>query len=176
MKKIGIIFLVVFWLAGCSSDHIAFTQKIRSHYQLGSEELKKLQFYISDEVAFKKSMQSPELYVIQKGKLYTKEQAILDEVIVKKHTPGIAVGEFFSDYELAISFEEGADLPFKATAQNGYYHLKRIGDDNRAMQLNYQGQSYGLANLTAQPYLLISQEALKKLVEHKKVLAGREVE
>jgi len=45
---------------GCAPQRIAFTQGIRTHYGLGSEDLKNLQYYVSSDITLQRDFRREE--------------------------------------------------------------------------------------------------------------------
>jgi hypothetical protein len=97
-------------LVGCAPQRVAFTQGIRTQYDLGSEDLKKLQYYVSSDITLQRDFRREEGEISQSHKLVKKEGGLLEEVVIPAGTPGVAteVGET----SLAVSFEPGSSLIF----------------------------------------------------------------
>jgi len=97
-------------VAGCAPQRVAFTQGIRTHYGLGSEELKNLQYYASSDITLQRDFRREEGEISKSHKLVAKEGGLLEEVLIPAGTPGVAmeVGET----SLAVSFEPGSSLIF----------------------------------------------------------------
>jgi hypothetical protein len=47
-------------VSGCASQRVAFTQHLRTQYDLTGEELKKLQYYISSDITLQRGFRSEE--------------------------------------------------------------------------------------------------------------------
>jgi hypothetical protein len=160
--------------AGCAHQRIAFTQGIRSHYNLESEELKNLQYFLSSDVTLQREFRREEGEISKTHKLVMKEGGLVEQVVIRAGTPGIAteVGDTF----LAVSFEPGSSLQFGSSEKDPdperKYKLfaKRwteyYGEILYAGKLFYAVEDSGLAFLT------VDAESLDAVHRMKKILPG----
>jgi hypothetical protein len=79
-----------FLLAGCTTCRVAFTREIREQYLPESGDLKKLQYYLSDDITLQREFVRGDAEVSKGHKLVTKETGLVEEVIVRARTPGVA--------------------------------------------------------------------------------------
>ncbi len=122
-------------LPGCMSYRVPFTQAIRNQYDLKSEDLKNLQYYLSADITLPREFRREEGEVSQSHKLVAKEAGLVEEVVIRARTPGIAteVGETY----IAISFEPGkrsisARLPRTGIPSGGTSCSRRNGPTRTA--------------------------------------------
>ena len=106
-----------FLLAGCTTCRVAFTREIREQYLPESEDLKKLQYYLSDDITLQREFVRGDAEVSKGHKLVTKETGLVEEVIVRARTPGVATE--VGDTYIAISFEPGKSLYFGSPPRIG---------------------------------------------------------
>lgn len=156
---------------GCAS-HIAFTQELREEYNLTDDELKNLQFYTSDKIVLERELISADREVSSSHILVTKQGKQIDQVIIKKGTPGITISSTPST--LDISFEEGSFLLFSCGLdQKGEYEIyvtnRRMGNG----ELTFEDQVYLAIDRSTYTYLLISKESLLAVEKSRRVLSGR---
>lgn len=95
-------------LTGCAST-VPFTHEIRTEHDLGPDELEGLQFYVSNDVVLRREVEVRGR-TIDDGQLKLHAGKSIEEVVIEKHTPGVAVA--MDDLSITISFEEGSALDF----------------------------------------------------------------
>ena len=96
-------------LAGCASKMVPFTHELRTEYDLGDEDLRSLQFYVSHTVKLRRELESTGRR-ISGGTLRLSSGKLIEEVVIEEKTPGVAVD--ISQDAILVSFEEGSALPF----------------------------------------------------------------
>lgn len=171
-----LFFVLSLVLAGCGTNKIPFTQALRAKYQLTPEELCRLQYYVSEEAVLRKFTDAPAFHEIKSGQLFTRSERRVDDVILKKDTPGILDG-YNEDkkYELNISFEVGTSFAFSSN-RSDKFSLKARDSLGRRYPFFYKDAHYMLMNEGDDIHLLISKQDLDKLVQKKRVLPGRKVQ
>lgn len=167
--------LMIFF--GSCSPKIPFTQSIRDQYQLSSEELKGIQFYISDPLALRRGESNENQKSTDDGKLIIQSGRTIDQVTIKANTPG-AVEKVADIKTLKVAFEEGAEksLVFSSdNNRNGYYSLRALNWKNGKGEINYGGQTYYSNQGSEQSILLFKMKSIRKLRVNEKVAKGRKV-
>jgi hypothetical protein len=94
--------------AGCSSL-APFTHELRSQHDLHTEDVGKLQFFTSHTITLRREVESGSRR-IERGELRLSRGKTIEEIVIGKHTPGVAVE--IGDTHLRVSFEEGTALEF----------------------------------------------------------------
>ena len=95
--------------SGCASLQVPFTNELRQEHNLSADDIESLQFYLSDEVKLRREVESGGR-VISRGQLRLHKGKTIDEVVIEKETPGVAVA--LDEQSIRISFEEGSSLNF----------------------------------------------------------------
>jgi len=95
-------------LTGCASM-VPFTHEIRTEHDLTTDDLRDLQFYVSDDVTLRREVETRGR-TIDHGELKLHAGKTIEEIVIEKHTPGLAVA--MDDVSITISFEEGSALDF----------------------------------------------------------------
>ncbi len=174
LKLLVITLLAFVIFSGCK---IPFTHQMRYQHDLSYDELMQLQYYVSQPIVLHREVPS-EGANVAKGKLITKSGKLIDEVIVKKGTPGIAV-EVDVD-EMAIAFEEGTYLRF-GSPENGHFErggkyvlLAREWFDDVGI-LMFDGEYYEAIEKSGYSYLLIDKDSLSEIIRKKRVLEGLKI-
>jgi hypothetical protein len=161
-------------LTGCATHKVAFTQGIRTQYDLGSEDLKNLQYYASSDITLQREFRSEEGEVSKAHKLVAKESGLVDQVIIRAGTPGIAtqVEETF----LAVSFEPGVSLMFGSppTDWDPERKYKLVAKRWTATygEIDYGGKTFQAVEGSRAAYLEVPVESLDAVKKQKKVLPG----
>jgi hypothetical protein len=160
--------------AGCAPQRVAFTQGIRTQYNLGGEELKKLQYYVSGDITLQRDFRREEGEISKSHKLVAKEGGLLEEVLIPAGTPGIAmeVGET----SLAVSFEPGSSLIFASPPTDRdperKYKLSAKRWADYYGEIVYDGKIFYAVEGSGQAYLEVGVESLDAVEKKKKVLPG----
>jgi hypothetical protein len=160
--------------AGCAPQRVAFTQGIRTHYDLGSEELKNLQYYVSGDITLQRDFRREEGEISKSHKLVTKEGGLVEQVVIPIGTPGIATE--VGDTYIAVSFEPGASLMFGSPRTDRdperKYKLsaKRWTDDYG--EIIYDGKTFQAVEGSGRAYLEVGVGFLDAVEKKKKVLPG----
>lgn len=161
-------------VAGCASQRVAFTQHLRTEYDLGGEQLKTLQYYVSSDVTLQREFRSEEGEVSKSHNLVRKEGGVVEQVIIRAGTPGIAteVGET----SLAVSFEPGSSLFFGSPPSDRdpdrKYKLSAKRWEDHFGELEYGGRTFYAVDGSGQAFLEVVLESLDAVEKKRKVLPG----
>jgi hypothetical protein len=161
-------------VAGCAPQRVAFTQGIRSQYNLSGEELKNLQYYVSGDITLQRDFRREEGEISEGHKLVAKEGGLLEEVLIHAGTPGIAteVGET----SLSVSFEPGSSLIFGSPPTDRdperKYRLSAKRWADYYGEIVYDGKIFYAVEGSGRAYLEVGMESLDAVEKKKKVLPG----
>ena len=97
-------------LTGCGGGLIPFTHEIRLQNGLTKDDLKNLQYYVSNKITLRRELTSDDKQVTASHKLLLLSGHTNEEVVVEEETPGVAVE--VGDRDLSISFENGSSVVF----------------------------------------------------------------
>ncbi len=177
-------------LVGCSSQ-VALTRSIIKEYGLGSEDIKKLQLYVSDGILLEQEVTKIDKDIDETHSLKKVEDRYIKQICFKSQTPCIAL-DVASD-KMGVAFEPTDKLSFvynpnhrhgdvfeyrpvrSAPADSialprqsgaGYYSWKRIGTDT------YESTSFRAYVSRSAPYLLVDQASLRKFALEARVVPG----
>ena len=166
--------IVIVLLSSCS-PRVPFTQAVREQYKLTAEDLKHIQFYISDPVYLRRGSNAQNEKATDQGTLVVKSGNTVEQVVVKKNTPG-AVDEDVDADQLSVAFEDGADkhLIFGSKSdQYGYYHLLALSWDKGRGKINYGSETYYSNVGSDQAILMFRMKSLKEFKVTNKVAKGK---
>ncbi|MBL7922993.1 MAG: hypothetical protein JNL88_02225 [Bacteroidia bacterium] len=170
----GVMFL--FLLASCAPK-IPFTQAIREQYKLSPEEMKGIQYYLSDPVALRRGETNENQKSTEDGKLVVESGRSIDQVTIKANTEG-AMEQAVDLKTITVAFEEGAEkqLVFSSNrSRNGYYTLQALSWENGRGKINYGGQTWYSNPGSDKAILLFKMKSIRKLRVNEKVARGRKV-
>lgn len=104
---------------GCHTGLIDFTHELRDQHHLSADELKNLQYYVSDTITLRRELESGGKQITGNHKLILVAGKTIEEVKIEAKTPGIA--RIIGDHSITVSFEEGSSLEFAASGGDGAY-------------------------------------------------------
>lgn len=187
-------------LAGCRPALVPLTQEIREQNHLSDNELKNLQYYVSNTITLRKELESGGRQVTGGHKLVVVAGKTIEEVVVEAKTPGICVG--VDANRLQISFEQGSAITFmpataRSSPQAGTYATAPDADPfpgNHPARpearpeglfsgaymvwvepggtVPFLGKHFDPMEETTSATLLIDAESLEQVVKQRKVLPG----
>ena len=170
----ALLAVVAFSTAGCASQRVAFTQGIRTQYDLESGELKNLQYYVSSDITLQRDFRREEREISKGHKLVTKEGGLVEQVVIHAGTPGIATE--VDATSLAVSFEPGASLTFGSSPTDRdperKYKLSASRWTDYYGVVAYDGKTFYAVEGSGQAYLEVGVESLDAVQKKKKVLPG----
>ena len=121
MKKIyTVIFgLSLLMLLGSCSKTIYFTQDMRSNLNENYLSIDKVQFYNSRKIILRRNLSYADTKVAR-GKINLENGQYVENIIIPKNTPGVAVSE--GNEYINVAFEDGANrfLRFVKNSDNEY--------------------------------------------------------
>ncbi len=168
------ILAVSFSLAGCATQQVAFTRGLRGHYELSSEDLKNLQYYLSSDITLQREFLREEGEVSKSHKLVAKESGLVEQVIIRARTPGVATE--VGDTYLAVTFEPGMSLVFGSPPtdrdpERKYKLLANRWTDTYG-EIVYGGKTFYAVEGSRAAFLVVAVESLDAVKKEKKVLPG----
>ncbi len=159
---------------GCATHRTAFTQGIRTQYDLGAGDLKNLQYYVSSDITLQREFRKEEGEISATHKLVSKESGLLEQVIIRAGTPGIATQ--IDDTVLAVSFEPGLSLMFGTPATDWdadrKYKLMAKRWNPTYGEIEYGGKIFQAVEGSRAAYLEVAVESLDAVKKERKVLPG----
>ena len=177
IMRLLILIILATGLFSCSSNLRPFTQDIYNDFNWSEDEIEQIQFYVSEDIRLWRDSGLEE-DVIKDGKVRVVDGREIEEVIIKKGTPGVVV---FSPKEnrFAVSFneEDEAYLMFGPNEKaNGRYVLLAKEWKNRRGKVTYNGRIYNTDLNSAYSTLLFDIKAARKRNYNSTVVSGRRVD
>jgi len=170
--------LGVFLLTSCGPKLSPFTQNLYDEQQWSDEELKRIQFYTSEDIVLYRQLTKGESEIIS-GEIKIRNGKKVDEVMIKEGTPGVLLFRP-KENKFAISFESGNDdrfLVFGATKKRGgQYRLQAKDWGRRVGKVTYEGKIYTTSSDSAYASLLVDLKRIKNTEVRSRVAKGRKVD
>lgn len=177
MKKIHFLgFLGLLFFSACSPSLSPFTENLRERYNWSEADLKKIQFYVSQDIVLRRDLSSSEARIEDGGKIKTVGGRKVEEVIIRAGTPGVAVFTPKED-RIAISFEKsGKYLMFGANPkQNNTYVLLAKNWENHQGKVEYGEQTYHTSPHDGMAALMVKIKRRQETSYNSRAAKGRTV-
>ncbi len=163
-------------LTSCSKKLTYFSDRLQNENNWSEAELKRIQFYVSQDIVLYKSTSSGGSK-IEDGQIQIKDNSNVKQVVIKKGTPGILV---FSpkDDRFAVSFDDDSDkyLMFgPSDRNNGRYTLLAKNWNRRSGIIRYGGQEYRTNSESAYAALMVDIKRASDANYKKETAGGRKV-
>jgi hypothetical protein len=174
-KWILTAFLPVF-LISCAPQHIPFTQQLREQHNLKPEELKSIQFYLSNDLVLSRGDQKLKKET-NDGELTVLKDAMVEEFIFKAGTPCV-IQEVVDGNRVMVSFEKGGNkfLVFGSLKnRDGYYTLQAFDWSKDKGKVNYGEKIYLTSKGSRDVFLVLKMKSLEKFKLDQKVVKGQEI-
>lgn len=172
------LILITALLTASCSQKIVFTAKLRNKLEKQDVNLKKIQFYNSDKITLEREEERPEEYSVRSGTVKVEEGRTVEEIIIKKKTPGICVE--VHPYHLNVSFEPG-NAKYLKFGRKASPHLtntfKLYAKDWKGEQgkIAYGDTIYQTNKKAASAHLLVKKSQVYELIREKRVAEGQKI-
>jgi len=176
-KCFGLLIVGVCLAAGCAK-RVAFTHDMRDKYQLGENELKQLQYFVTDTIRLRR-VRAEKDYGVAGSRLQKSSERDVDEIVIKANTPGVV--EKVGAHSLTISFEQGNTLTFGTDENNpmawgGRYVFFADSWKSGHGEVTYDGRKYWATSPARYAHLSVNLEELKSATHYRRKVKGRKIE
>lgn len=175
IKNIGLLFITGLLLSSCSPKLTPFTQRMYDDFSWSESDLKKIQFYLSDDIILRREKGADDSR-ISDGKIRVKDGRRVEEVVFKKGTPGVVI---FTPKEnrFAVSFDRSDNyLIFGPSKKNGGRYSLRAKDwEKRYGRITYDGGTYYTDANSAFTTLMVDIKKANKVDYNSERVSGRKV-
>jgi len=171
----GALILSAFLLTSCNNQLRYFNQKMVNEYRWSSDEIKQIQFYVSQDIVLWRKLRDEDT-VIRNGKIRIEDDSRVEEVIIKKNTPGVVL--FIPNTKkFAVSFDSDDHfLMFGPNPNNRNKYVLLAKDwDRRIGKVTYGDQVYNTDSDSAFAALMVDIKKAKKVKYNSKTAGGRRV-
>lgn len=173
----GWLFVALITLNACSPQLTPFTQRFYDSYNFEEADLKKIQFYVSEDVVLRRALDGGNVE-ISEGKVRVVDGRKVEEIVIPRGTPGVLLFIPKED-RFAVSFEEGRGQKYLMFGPNAkmknQYALLASDWERRSGTVNYGGKKYYTSGSSGMARLMIDLKAIKKIERRSYVAKGRSV-
>jgi len=169
------VFSILF-LSACSNRLTYFTDDLNDRYRWSEDELKKIQFYVSQDIVLKREISGGDREVVS-GKIKIEDGRQIEEVVIRKGTPGAYIFSPKAD-RFAIGFEESNEryLIFGPSPKYSDRFVLLASDwDRRTGEVTYDNKTWKVSSDNAYAALLVDLRKMNKVDVNSRVAKGRKV-
>lgn len=172
MKKpfYSFVFLPLFFLLSSCSNTIYFTQDMRNTLNKSKVPIEEVQFYNSKKIVLKRNLSYDETKVAR-GEIKYENGEYVEEIIIPKNTPGVAVGH--GNNFLNIAFENGRNRDFRFSEnERSLYQLIPERIDQKNETVVYDTLVYLLEHGSNRALLKVKKNSNFNFEKKKRVVKG----
>jgi hypothetical protein len=175
-KLFILAFFSLIFLSACSSRLTYFTQDLYDRYNWSESDLKKIQFYVSQDIVLKRELTGGSSDIVS-GTIKIEDGRKIEEVIIRKGTPGAFIFSPKSE-RFAIGFEDSNDryLMFGPSPKFSDRYVMLASDWNRRSgEVTYDDKKWRVSSDDAYAALLVDLRKISKVDVNSRVAKGRKV-
>ncbi len=168
--------VLVIGLSSCSRNLSYFTENLYDDFKWSEEELKTIQFYLSEDIRLVRVSENGQSD-IEDGQITIRDDRRVNEVIIRKGTPGTLVFAGNSN-RFAVSFDKDADkyLMFGPNAKvRGRYVLLAKNWKKNGGVISYGNQLYRTGSQSAYAALMVDIKSAQKSIKKTSTASGRKI-
>lgn len=180
MKKYHFLFVTLTLMmvfSACSPKLTPFTQKLYTDNKWGENELKRIQFYLSEDIILQRQVTEGSTEIVS-GEIKMVRGKKVEEIRIRKGTPGVYLFSPKGD-SFAIAFEEGSNSRYLTFGPNpkrkGVYVLLASEWDEGRGKVNYDSKMYYTDEESAFAALLVDLTKISKTQVNAREAKGRKV-
>ncbi len=173
----SLIFLFGVLLISCSPQLTPFTQKLQDEYKWDETDLKRIQFYLSEDIILRRKVSEGQTR-IQNGKIKTIDGEKIEEIIFRRGTPCVYL---FSpkNERFAISFESSDPPRYLMFGPNpkfsNRYSLLAKDWNRNSGTISYQDANWYTSSESAYACLLVDLKRARSIERTSQVVPGQRV-
>jgi len=173
MKQLITFILILFFFSSCKTL-VPFTENIRQKNQLTTEDLKHVQFYLSDEVNLVREVSGNQNQVVS-GKIKTINNKQIEEVLIPEKTKGVVI-DTSTKGNIKVSFSDDEhSLTFGPDKKTTRYVILAEAWDGSSGNVHYGGDVYRTRGLSYDACLLVNLKQLLKTHHSVRIEKGRKL-
>ncbi len=177
MKHYPLILIAIacIFLSSSCTRLTPFTEKLYKANNWSERELKDIQFYLSDEVVIRRQVKDASSEIIS-GEIKMVDGRDVDQIVLKRKTPGVLEFKVEDKPHLAVSFEEGKHFMFGPNPKRGgEYRLLASSWKNKVGKINYDDKVYYTEAGNGTAGLMVNLKKIKRLEVDTRKVKGRTV-
>jgi hypothetical protein len=171
-----LLFIALTALLSSCKNLVPYTDAMKKKYNWNDDQIKGIQFYVSHDVILHRELTQGSTEIVQ-GKIKTINGKKVDEILIRRGTPGVLV-EIPKQNKMLVSFEMGDDhyLSFGVNPDAGEKYVLLASDwKNGIGKIHYSNQEYYTAPDSKYAFLLVDLRRIQKMDINQRVARGRKV-
>ena len=175
MRSVIIAALVLLSLGSCK-NLVPYTDAIKTKYNLSDDQLKHLQFYVSDPIVLQRKITAENSSQVISGKIKIVNGEKVEEIVVPTGTKGVLVRDDAGKFEISFEKDDSYYLRF-GTNPNRYQSYVLLASDwhGKVGTVTYAGNKYVTSPESADAVLLIDLHKISSYQKDARVAKGRKV-
>jgi hypothetical protein len=175
MKNYHLVILVLLLSQACSPK-VPFTMAVQEKYQLTDTDIKKIQFYTSEDIILYKG-ESNSKTETSGGEVVITSNKQEEKIIIKKGTPCVVVKiEGKDKLYLAFDSGDGKMLLFSGRTANEPFKFTVNEWVNNRGKITYDGKTYYASSISGGTYLQFKLKKLDKNKRQETIVKGRKID
>lgn len=173
IKYLSLLSIIVLLILGSCNSTIYFTQEMRNELNNNELDVGDVQFYTSRKLVLRRNLTYDETK-IARGEIKFENGQYVEEIIIPKNTPGVAVN--YNSRRIDVAFEQGdnRDLKFMINEDN-LYQITALMWKGEYGKVSYDTLYYYLAPGGDKTFLKVKKDNIYKFQKNKRVVKGRTV-
>ncbi len=177
LKLFMLMGMMAFIMSSCSPQLTPFTQNLYEQNQWSDDDLKQIQFYLSEDIVLRRNISSGSTEIVS-GEIKMVDGKKVEEVVIRRGTPGIMLFKP-KEKRIAVSFEDGNDSRFlmfgpNPKARNRYVLLASDWDRKKG-KITYDDKAYYTSGSNAYATLMVDLKRTRKVSVRSRTAKGRKL-
>lgn len=173
----AIMLFALILLSSCGPQLSPFTQSLYEQNAWSSDELKRIQFYLSDRVVLRRQKTRGNSN-IEDGKIRMKSGRNIEEIIIPKGTPGVLT-YLPRENRFAVSFEDGRSgrsLIFGPDSRGGNRYVLKVAKwEGERGFIRYDDKNYFIYRSDALTTLMVDLKKVRQTSVRSRVAGGKKL-
>lgn len=170
--------LVLMSLTSCGPSLSYFTNNLYKERGWTEEELRKVQFYLSDDIVLRRQLTGSK-FEVNSGEIKIVDGRKVEEIMIPKNTPGVLLFRP-KENRFAVSFEERGDekyLVFGPNPKAGGRFVLLASEWNRNQGIvTYEGKKYRVSSQSAYAALMVDLKKIRQTELKSRTAGGRRID
>ena len=176
MRQLLAFLFIACTLANCSKNLVPLTDSLIKEKGWDKNEVQRIQFYTSDVIVIQREFRNNATAIVS-GKVKTVDGRQVEEIKIKKGTPGVAI-HIPSENKMEISFDRNDDaaLSFGPNPNRGArFYLLADEWKNKIGKVHYEGKEWYASAQSADVFLMVDLQRIKDWEVSQRKAKGRKV-
>ncbi len=176
LKKL-ILFIAPLLLTTSCKNLVPYTDAMKKNHNWSDEQVKRIQFYVSRTIVLHRELTEGSTQIVH-GKIKTIKGRKVDEIIIRRGTPGVLT-EIPRQNKMLVSFEMSDDhyLSFGVNPDKGEKYMLLASEwKNEMGKVHYYNELYYTDPDSKYAFLMVDLRKIMKMDVNQRVAKGRKVQ